>query len=171
MGYEEVWRVLADLLTELRKKGEAIPADVMNDLRSAKTMIQILKADPTHAENVPRVETYLENVEFQSISAAQERFGTEYVELWMKKLEDARRIPERKETAPRFVPGVPRGKDWVRVQVSEETPESHIEKLAEENGLSYEMRDDGYMLVYGKNENIKSFIKKLAEKVRSPRKL
>ncbi len=170
MGYEEAWMVLADLLTELRKKGEAIAADVMKDLRSAKTMIQILEADPTHAENIPRVETYLENVEFQLISAAQERFGTEYVELWMKKLKDARRIPERKETAPRFVPGVPRGKHWVRVQVSEETPESHIEKLAEENRLFFEMRDDGYVLVWGKNENIKSFVKRFAEKFRSARK-
>jgi hypothetical protein len=170
MRYEEVWRALSDLLTELRQKGEVIPPDVIDDLRSAKTMIHVLKADPRHTENIPRVETYLENVEFQLISAAQERFGTEYVELWMKKLEEARRVTEGKETASRFVPGVPRGKHWVRVQVSEETPESHIEKLAEENRLSFEMRDDGYVLVWGKNANVKSFVKRLAEKLRSARK-
>jgi len=33
------------LHAELREKGEMIPADVVNDLRSAKTVIQILKAD------------------------------------------------------------------------------------------------------------------------------
>jgi hypothetical protein len=43
--------------------------------------------------------------------------------------------------------------------------------LAEENRLSFEMRDDGYVLVWGKNENIKSFVKRLAEKFRSARKL
>jgi hypothetical protein len=43
MSYEEKWKVLADLLAELQEKGETIPADVINDLRSAKTMIQVLK--------------------------------------------------------------------------------------------------------------------------------
>jgi len=171
MGYEEVWRVLDNLLTELRQRGEIIPADVMNDLRSANTMIGILKADLTHIENVPRVETYLENIEFQLISAAQERFGAGYVELWMKRLEEARRVPEGRETAPRFVPGVPRGKHWVRVEISEEAPQSEIEKFAEESRLSFKMQDDRYVLVYGKNANIKSFVRKLAERVRSARKL
>ena len=171
MDYEEVWRTLADLLTELRKKGETIPADVMNDLRSAKTMIQILKADPTHTENIPRIETYLENVEFHLISAAQEKFGSEYVERWMKKLEEARRkVYEMEEAAPRFVPGIPRGKRWVRVQISHDTPQRSIERLAKENKLSHKMQKDGYMLVYGERESIKSFVKKLAEKFRNARK-
>ncbi len=166
-----MWRVLSDLLTELRKEGEAIPADVMNDLRSAKTMIQILKADPTHIENLPRIETYLENVEFHLVSTAQDKFGSEYVEQWMRKLEEARRVYEEEKAAPRFVPGIPRGKRWVRVQVSEDTPRQDIERLAEESKLSYKMQDDRYVLVYGKNEDIKSFVKKLAERFRSARKL
>ena len=172
MHYEEVWKVLADLLTELRKTGETIPAYVMNDLRSAKTMIQILKADPTHTENIQRIETYLGNVEFHLISAAQDKLGSESVERWMKKLEEARkRVYEKEEAVPRFVPGIPRGKRWVRVQASEETPQRDIEILAEENRLSYKMQEDGYALIYGNSENIKSFVKKLAEKFRNARKL
>lgn len=171
MGYEEVWTVLADLLMEVRKKGEAIPAGVMKDLHSAKTMIQVLKADPTHTENIPRIETYLENVEFSLISAAQERFGTEYAEQWMNKLDEARKsVRERDQTAPRFVPGIPHGKRWVRIQVSEDTPQRDIELLAERNRLSFKMQDDGYILVWGKNKNIKAFVKRLAEKFRSTRK-
>jgi hypothetical protein len=172
MGYEEVWGVLADLLTELRKKDEAIPTYVMNDLRSAKTMIQVLKADPTHSENIPRIEAYLGNVEFHLISAAQEKFGAEYAERWMEKLEEARKqVYEGEKAAQRFVSGIPRGKRWVRVQVSEDTPQKDIERLAEENRLSSKSQEDGYVLVYGKNENIKSFLKKMAERVRSARKL
>ncbi len=56
------------------------------------------------------------------------------------------------------------------MQVSEDTPQKDIELLAEENGLSFKMQDDGYILVYGKNANIKSFVKRMAEKFRSPRK-
>lgn len=171
MGYEEAWKVLADLITELRKSGETIPTHVMNDLRSAKTMIQILKADPTHLENLPRIETYLENVESSLIFMAQEKFGSGYAEQWMKKLEEARRAPEEeKETVPRFVPGLPRGKYWVRVQVSEDMPKNDVKRLAKENKLSSKMQKNGYMLVYGDVEKVKLFVKKMAEKLQVERK-
>jgi len=171
MGYEAVWKALADLITELRKKDETIPADIMNDLRSAKTMIQVLKADPTHIENIPRIEAYLESVEFYAVFAAQEKFGVDYVEQWTRKLDEARRaVGEEKETAPKFVPGLPRGKRWIRVQVSEQTPREEIEPLAKENKLSCKMQKNGYILVYGSNENIKGFVKKIAEKLRASRK-
>ena len=172
MSYEENWKVLADLLTELRKKGEKIPTDVMNDLRSAKTMIQILKADPTHIENIPRIETYLRNVESYAILMAQEKLGTGFVERWLRKLEKARKtkIEEKEEVTPRFVPGLPRDKNWVRIQISKDTPREDVESLVKENKLSCKMQRNGYMIVYGNGESIKSFVKKMAEKFRGTRK-
>ena len=171
MTYEETWKVLADLLTELRKKGETIPTDVMKDLRSAKTMIQILKADPSHIENIPRIETFLGNVESHLIFVAQEKFGSSFVDQWMEKLEKARKAIEKEgETAPRFVPGLPRGEHWVRVKVSKDMPRKGIEKLAEEKNLSHKMQKNGYMLVYGDSKGIKSFVKTVAEKFRGTRK-
>ena len=163
MRYEETWKVLADLITEIRKKGEVIPASVMNDLRSAKTMIQIFKADPSHVENIPRIETYLENVEVYLISVAQEKFGSEFVEHWMGKLGVARKriSGEEVKVVSRFVSGLPRGKCWVRVQVSEDTPQEDIENLAEENGLLHKMQENGFVLVYGEDESVKSFVKRL----------
>ena len=172
MGYKENWKVLADLLTELRKKGERIPSHVMNDVRSAKTMIQILKADPTHVENVPRIETYLRNVESYVISKAQEKMGIEFAEKWLRKLENARKmeIEEEEETTLKFVSGLPRNQNWVRVQISKDTSRKEMERLAEENRLSYKMQKNGYMLVYGNGKSIKSFVKKTAEKLRDTRK-
>jgi len=172
MSYEENWKVLADLLTELRKKGEKIPTDVMNDLRSAKTMIQILKADPTHIENIPRIETYLRNVESYAILVAQEKLGTGFVERWLRKLEKARKtkIEEKEEVTPRFVPGLPRDKNWVRIQISKDTPREDVESLVKENKLSCKMQRNGYMIIYGNGESIKSFVKKMAEKFRGTRK-
>ncbi len=173
MTYEEAWKVLADLLTDLRKKGETIPAYVMNDLRSAKTMIQILKADPTHIENLPRIEAYMGNVESYLIFVAQDKFGLGYVEQWMRKLEAARReISEEKAKATlKFVPGLPKGKHWVRIQVSKDAPKKDLERLATKNKLSYKMQKNGYILVYGESEKIKIFVKGLAEKFRYVRKL
>jgi hypothetical protein len=172
MSYEENWKVLADLLTELRKKGEKIPTDVMNDLRSAKTMIQILKADPTHIENIPRIETYLRNVESYAVLVAQEKLGTEFVERWLRKLEKAKKteIEEKEEVTTRFVLGLPRDKNWVRVQISKDTPREDVESLVKENKLSCKIQKNGYILVYGNGKSIKSFVKKMAGKFRGTRK-
>jgi len=169
MGYDEVWKTLADLITEFRRRGESIPSHVMEDLRAAKTMIQVLRADPTRIENIPSIELYLGNVESYLIFEAQKKFGSEFVEEWMRKIKEAREtkaVGEKPEPSSKFVPGLPRGQKWVRVQVSKETPEREIKKLAEDAGLSFRVQTDGYMLVYGEDEKLKLFVKKAAEKLR-----
>jgi len=172
MIYEEIWKVLADLLTELRKKGEKIPTDVMNDLRSAKIMVQILKADPTHIENIPRIENYVRNVESYAVLTAQEKLGAKFVERWLRKIEKAKKMKteEKEKVTLRLVPEFPRDKNWVRVQISKGTPLEDVESLVKENRLACKMQKNGYMLVYGNGEKIKSFVKKMAEKFRGTRK-
>ena len=167
MTQDDVWLTLADLITEFRKRGETIPTNVMEDLRSAKTMIQVLRADPNRIENIPSIEMYLGNVESYLFFEAQKKFGTKFTEDWMLKIKEAR---EKKTTeakpasSSKFVPGLPRGQKWVRVQVSKETPEKEIKKLAGETGLSSRLQNDGYMLVYGEDEKLKLFLKKTQEK-------
>jgi len=171
MGYGEVWKILDDLIIEFRKRGETIPPNVIEDLRAGKTMIQVLKADPTRAENIPSIETYLTNVESYLVFRAHQKFGAEFAENWMKKLRDARKttyMGEEKawEPSSKFVPGLPRNKKWVRVQVSAETPKNEITKLAAECGLSTKMQTDGYMLVYGEGEKLKLFVQKTGDRLR-----
>ena len=91
MSYDEKWKVLADLLTELQKRGEKIPAAILNDLRSAKTMIQVLKADPTHTENISRIDTYLRSVESHAIYTIEKQ-GSESAEEWLKKLKGTKMV-------------------------------------------------------------------------------
>jgi len=173
MDYEEVWKTLADLITEFRKRDETIPPDIMEDLRAAKTMIQVFKADPSHVENVPSIETYLGNVESYLILTGQKRLGSEFVEKWMQRLREAReKVPKEGATkaVSRFVPGLPRGKRWLRVKISKETPKREIERLAEESGLSCKTQRDGYVLVYGGGEELKSFVKRMSDKLRISKK-
>jgi len=170
MGHDEVWKTLADLITEFRRRGESIPSSVMEDLRAAKTMIEVLRADSSRVENVPSIELYLGNVESYLIFEAQKKFGSEFVDEWMKKIKEARQAKTAEEGAKpssKFVPGLPRGQKWVRVQVSKETPKTEIKKLAEETGLSFKVQTDGYILVYGEDEKLKLFVKKAAEKLGS----
>jgi len=169
MGYGEVWKLLDDLIIEFRKRGESIPLNVIEDLRAAKTMIQVWKADPTRTENIPSIEAFLSNVESYLIFTGQEKFGVEFAEKWMESLRDARKtirtgqVEEAWKPASKFVAGLPRGKKWVRVQVSAETPKSEIKKLAVESGLLTKTQTDGYILVYGEEDKLKLFVQKMAK--------
>jgi len=170
MAYDKVWRALDGLVVEFMKRGEAIPADVIEDLRSAKTLIQVLKADPTHEENVPSIEMYLGNVESYLIFEAHRKFGTEFAEMWMQKLREARQTMRTEEetqpeTASKFVSGVPRDQKWLRVKVSTEMPQAGIRRIAGECGLSTKIQPGGYMIVYGDDTKIKLFIQKTGEKL------
>jgi len=177
MGYGEVWKVLDDLIVEFRKRGEPVPSNVIEDLRAAKTMIQVFRADPNRTENIPSIEMYISNVESYLIFVGQQKFGDEFYERWTAKLREARETVGSGgeevawESASKFVPGIPRGHRWVRVEVSDETPEAEIEKLANEFGLSTKKQTDGYVLVYGDEEKLKLFVQKTGERLRKRRGL
>jgi len=174
MNYEIVWRILSDLATELKKKGVTVPQNIMRDLRSAKTMIEILKADPSCTECIPKIESYLDMAESSLILEVQEKLGPELAEKWMRKIETVRKkaYEEEMETeakASKFVPGIPRGQSWLRIELSNETSKETVEKIVKELELSCELQEDGYMLVYGEKEKIKTFVKRMAEELREKR--
>ena len=162
MRYLAIWKVLEDMVAEFRRRGVPIPANVMDDLKSAKTMITILKADPQRGVPPRKIEEYLEKVEICLVSRAQERFGVEFVHEWLEKLEASRKEYVEKIEEARFVPGLPREQKWIRVRSSAEMPMKELKELAEKNGLSCSVQRDGYLLVSGENRRIKGFVKKMA---------
>jgi hypothetical protein len=165
MGYLGVWKVLEEMILEFRKRGITIPTEVMDNLKSARTLIKILKADPSRGETMQKIEEYLSNVESYLISEAQKKFGVEYVDKWLKKLDEASmRFPDLEEEETRFVPGLPREQKWIRVKPSAELPMEKLKLLAKELNLSSELQGDGYLLVYGEDESLKEFVKKMAKK-------
>jgi hypothetical protein len=163
MRFLAKWKVLEDIVAEFRRRGVAVPADVINDLKSAKTMIMILEADSQSGEITQKIEENLEKVEICLVSKAQEQFDVEFVNEWLKKLDEAsrREYVEEVEEA-RFVPALPRGQKWVRVRVSAEMAIKELRKLAEESGLSCNVQSDGYVLVCGEDQRIEGFVKKMA---------
>lgn len=164
MGYLAVWKVLEEMITDLKKRGVTIPANILNDLRYARTLINVLKADPTRLETSQKIEEYLNNVEAYLISEEQ-KFGEKYVEEWVKRLEEAsRKVFDEGEEETRFVPGLPREQRWIRVKPSEEMPIESLKALAGELNLSFEVQSDGCLLVYGEDERLKDFVKKMATK-------
>lgn len=159
-----MWKVLEEMAADLRKKHVVIPSAVIDDLKSAKTMIEILKADPCRGETVQKVEEYLANVEFQLVSEGQ-RIGTAYVKKWLRKLDGAnKKISEEVEEETRFISGLTSRRGWIRVK---SLPELSIEKLkvlADASNLQYTVQKDGCLVVYGESKQIKDFVKSISAK-------
>lgn len=163
-NYEAVWRVLADLVTEFRKMGETVPSHVVNDLRSAKTTMQILKVDEDNPDHLLRIEEFLANVESYVICWAQKRFEARTFDGWMDRLESARReVHKIMQPRSNFVPGTPRDKHWIRVKASNDVPLKRIKSVAQEVGLEHKIHKSEYLIVYGEKGKIRSFIKRMAE--------
>lgn len=165
MGYLTAWKVLDEVIKDFRKRGITIPTNIVSDLRFVKTLIDVLKADPSSLEVRKRIEEYICNIEAYLISEGQERIGNKWVGEWIKRLDEAIKTPfdeEREEV--NFIPGIPREQCWIRVKPSEELTVEILKALAVELNLTFNLQKDGYLLVYGKDECIKEFVKKIATK-------
>jgi hypothetical protein len=170
MNWEARWRILADVINDLCRGGETVPPEIINDLRSAKVMLEILKIDKSHPENISRIEEYLSNVEAYTLSVARSKFGDGYVNNVLKRLCELEAEEIVTEIPIRFHPDLPRGEKWVRVQITNEITLEYVEKTAREFGLEFRVERDGYALVCGEDEKIKGFVKKMAEKFRESRR-
>jgi hypothetical protein len=166
MGYAAVWKVLEEMLIELRRKELTIPPSIMEDLKSAKTVTRMLTGD-NRAENIEKIERYLLNVESFLVSEAQRKFGLEYADSWLKRIDKANRIYDEEQKTTRFIPGVPRQQKWIRVTSSEELPIDKLKEMVEKMSISYKVQKDGSLLVFGEEKSIKDFVKKMALKYKA----
>jgi len=164
MGYTSVWKILEEMLIELRQKELPIPPPIMDDLKSAKTVIRML-TDDDRAENIQKIEQYLLNVESYLVTEGQKRFGQDYVDKWLNRIDKASRETHDEEPKrTRFVPGVQRQQKWIRVAPSKELPVETLRNIAEKTGISCKVQEDGSLLAFGEEQNIKDFVKKMALK-------
>jgi len=166
MGYAENWKILEEIVVELRKKGLTVPTTVMTDLKAAKTMIMLMDADAGKGEMVPQTEEYLRNVESYLITEAQKQFAPDRIDEWLRRLDEATigscscGEPTTKGE-PRFIPGLPRHQKWVRVMPMVSLPAEKLKQLAEESSLSLKIEKDGHIIAYGTPEDIREFVKKM----------
>ncbi len=169
MGYPAVWKVLEEIVIELRKKGVATPQSVMNDLKSAKVLMKIMDASQKdHGEIAPKVEQCLGSVEAYLVMEAQKFFEPPQIDEWLRRLKEASCDTcvvwgaEEKEEA-KFVSGVPTDQKWIRVEPIATLPLEKLKQLAEKQNLSSRLQEDGRLLVYGKAEDLKAYVKEMTE--------
>ena len=168
MGYSDSWKILEEIVIEFRKRGITVPEKVMTDLRSAKTMIKLMETvDRDRGEISLKLEQYLTSLEGYLITEAQKVFPPERIDDWLQRLDkpacDACTSTVQTKEETRFISGVPRDQKWVRVKPISGLPIEKLETLANESNLSCMHDKEGHLVVYGKAENIKEFVKKMTE--------
>ncbi len=168
MGYAAKWKVLEDLMLELRKKGLEAPSNVINDLRSAKLMIKIAEAGESQGDSALKLEEIIGSVESDLITQAQTVLSAEEVDEWLKWLDEASlptcEIKGKSETT--LITGVPRDQKWIRIEPMSTLPTEMLLKIAKENSLAVNQQKDGRLVVYGQQEGIKAFLRKMTEEAK-----
>lgn len=158
------WKTLEDLLIELRKKDVQVPSNIMEDLRAARSMIELSCSESAPGEALAKAEEYTANVEAYLITKAEEIMEPKQVDEWFKRLEAAniQIETETQITEGKFVVGVPRGQKWIRIETDNKVPESYVLKLAGERNLAVNKQADGRLIVYGQPGDVKAFVKQVA---------
>lgn len=152
-------------MIELNKKGFETPPNVINDLRNAKLMIKIVGAGDSKGDSAMKLEEILGSLESELISEAQNVMTPEEVDEWLKHLDEAS-MPTceiKGETEFTLITGVPRDQKWIRVEPIPSLPTLKLKQIAEENSLSVTQQKDGRLVVYGQQESIKAFLKKMTK--------
>ncbi len=169
MGYSDTWKILDAIIADFREKGLIIPSETMADLRCAKTLISILIADPNCVSVKPRIEECLFNVESSIMAKGQTMFGMACVEKWANKLDQASKKPLDEGEGTWSLPskhgfpiGLPRGPNWVRINLLPQFQIDELRELANVLHLSCIPENDGSLLLYGNNDQLKEFIKNVA---------
>ena len=173
MGYDAVWKILEEIVIELRKKGLETPQKVMNDLKSAKVYIRIMDAsEKDQGETATKIEQYLGSVEAYLITEAQKTLAPKKIDAWLRRLNEAsygacQACVELKETTKKeeakFITGVPRDQKWIRVEPLASLSVEKLKELAKKQQLSSRLQKDGRLLVFGKAEDIRDFVKRMTE--------
>lgn len=165
MSNSAVWKVLEEIIIELRKKAVEIPKEIINDLKSAKVFLEINDPNSDKKVETSTIERYLDNIEIYVFSEMQNKFEPKIVEDWLKKLGEARTKEFHLEKENKFIAGIPRNKKWIRVKSIPELSKNTIEKIAREQNLIIGSNKQGKFTIYGKEEDIKKYVKKITELV------
>jgi len=172
MGYLAAWKVLDEMIADFRKRGLAVPDKIMNDLKSARTVLNVIKDPQGSGEALGEIDGYLATVEAYLISEGEKQFGKDYADEWLERLDKSSRKPSEEETEEeRFIPGLPREQKWIRVKPSADLPLEELNAIAKQSNVSIKIQSDSHFLVYGTDEQVKDFVKNMTTKHGSkPRK-
>jgi hypothetical protein len=167
MGHLEVWKVIEEMITDLRRKGIVVPLEAVTELRCAKTLIHVLEADPNQTDISQEIDKCLFGLECNMMSKGQV-LGAEYLEKWTERFEKAKGTLGETKGESTLLWDIPRCSKWVRINSSALSFEE-TSKFADELHLTCIPQDEGVMLVQGEDEQLRELVKRMAGKNGKPK--
>ncbi|MDR2707648.1 MAG: DUF2096 domain-containing protein [Nitrososphaerota archaeon] len=169
MDHMVIWKTLETLLIELRKTNIQIPVNILEDLRTARSILEISYSEDASEETTAKAEVYLTNVKAYIIDQAQKTFDPPVVNEWLTRLkhDTIPTIKEKPAETPKdkFVIDTPRNQHWIRIETDHnKLPEEHVLKLAKKWNLTVNKQTDNRLILYGQLDDIKAFVKQIATK-------
>ena len=152
-------------MIELRKKGVAMPPKVVDDFRTAKLMIKIAESPESEGGMSRKLEECLGGLESYLIGAAEKTMPPEIVDKWLSRIDEAAlsKCERNLVFENKFITGVPRDQNWIRVEPMPNLRTDRLQEIAKDSNLSINTQKDGRAVVYGKQNDIKTFLKRIAE--------
>jgi len=161
MNHLAAARVLDELMLELIDRGAEIPDKVAGELKAGRALAGIALRGPDDMELAAKAEAVLEGVEMNLLSQAEIIAGGPCADAWQARILAAReQAPQAAAYVNRMVQGVPRGEHWIRLQTSQledADPAAY--------GLTAKAQEDGYTLIYGRQENVNAFLQYIRKKL------
>lgn len=167
MGHNlATWKLLEDMLLELKKTGVNLSPKIVDDLRTAKSMLKISSVEGSHGEVLQKTEEYLFTVESYLVTEGQKVFGSKWVDELLIRIEDAASEVSEKTNfeEDKFVTGVPRLCKWIRIDPINGLSTKQITQLAKQQKLEVNQQQNGKLVICGQQEQLKSFLKSLSMK-------
>ena len=166
-NYLSAAKMLDDLVLVLISEGMDIPAHVVEDMKSARSLASIVARDPKDESIAVRAEAVLESVEMNLLALTEICLGSGVAESWQERVAVAYKDDTPVTApAPGFAAGVPKGDHWVRVQSSYMDTVDGATGLLEASGLTYTEQVDGYILIHGRKEDISALMSEIRQLVR-----
>ncbi len=160
---EQLWAAIMKMATEMKKAGVKVD---LAKLKTSKMMISHCRTDPHHhVDELNNAVKILGDVQVELFIAAESLEG-DFVSRWEDEFMKVRGGKSRYEfsvSSSRFVPGLPRGMNWVRINISGIVDADEMKKLVKSCGAVMENQEDGYVLVTGEKDSIKRVLKSVSE--------
>ena len=147
---EQSWLVIANLSSELHKKGIPIPKELNKDLGLVKSQIGFYKKDPSHPDMInemAKADMSLNEIQGVLLSLA-ESYDKDFYEEWF--------------TQSRFIQNVPPGLSYAKITLRNPIAEDRVQEIAEYYGLIMEFDTDSTIALYGEKSNIQLALKEMA---------
>jgi len=150
------------MMIDLKKSGVAIPFRVVENLRVAKSLIELSCMDG-RGDAIQNAEALLVGVEAYLVAEGQKRFDADMVDGWIRRLERVNTEPPLvvAGAVKQFVVGVPKDQQWIRIEPVDALTVKRVEQLVAHLGLQTKVQSDGKLVVYGSPERLRRFIREI----------